>query len=190
MTFTAVHPVQPVMARIMRIGRTVSHGFAYLLLLLAIALIGLTASATISLGATMARRDAERQLLAVGLEFQQALRSYAGVPVIASVPTTAQGPRSLDDLLKDPRVPGLRRHLRQIYADPLTGKEEWGLVKDNQGFIVGVHSLALGQPIQRTGFELPLASFEEAQDYRQWVFGLPMVQAGNAPGRTNNGIGL
>jgi type II secretory pathway pseudopilin PulG len=162
----------------MRIGRSViNQGFAYLLLLLAIALIGLTASATISLGATMARRDAERQLLAVGLEFQQALRSYAGLSMTASVPTAAQGPRSLDDLLKDSRVPGLRRHLRQIYADPLTGKKEWGLVKDNQDFIVGIYSLAEGRPIQRTGFELPLASFEEAQNYRQWVFGLPMVQA-------------
>jgi type II secretory pathway pseudopilin PulG len=164
------------MGKIMRTGRSAGHGFAYLLLLLAIALIGLTAGATISLGATMARRDAERQLLAVGSEFQQALRSYAGIPPLASVSTPAQGPRSLDDLLKDPRVPGLRRHLRRIYADPLTGKKEWGLIKDSQGFILGIHSLAAGQPIQRTGFEQPFASFEEAQDYRQWVFGLPVVQ--------------
>jgi type II secretory pathway pseudopilin PulG len=148
-----------------------------MLLLLAIALIGLAASATISLGATFARRDAERQLLAVGMEFQLALRSYAGVPVNVAMPAAAQGPRSLDDLLKDPRVPGLRRHLRQLYADPLTGKQEWGLVKDNQGLILGVHSLAEGQPIQRSGFEPQLASFEDAESYRQWIFGLPTFQA-------------
>jgi hypothetical protein len=77
-------------------------------------------------------------------------------------------------LLKDARVPGLRRHLRQVYADPLTGKKEWGLVTDNQGFIVGVHSLSEAQPIQQVGFEPQLAQLEEAKSYRQWVFGLPI----------------
>jgi type II secretory pathway pseudopilin PulG len=156
----------------MRTGRRASRGYAYLLLLLAIALIGLAASTTISLGATMARRDAERQLLAIGVEFQQALRSYWGVPLAAAMPVAARGPRSLDDLLKDARVPGLRRHLRQVYADPLTGKKEWGLVTDNQGFIVGVHTLSEAQPIQQVGFEPQLAHLEEAKSYRQWVFGL------------------
>lgn len=148
-----------------------------MLLLLAIALVGIAASASVNLGATMARRNAEQQLLAIGLEFQQALRSYAGVPANAAIAAAAQGPRSLDDLLKDPRVPGLRRHLRQVYADPLTGKEQWGLVKDNRGFIIGVHSLAEGQPIQRTGFEPQLATFEDAASYQQWVFGLPISQS-------------
>jgi type II secretory pathway pseudopilin PulG len=177
MTFTAAHPVRLAMAETMRTGKRASSGFAYLLLLLAIALIGLAASASIQLGATIARRDAERQLIAVGLEFQVALRSYAGVPLDAAIPIAAQGPRSLSDLLKDPRVPGLRRHLRQLYADPLTGREEWGLLRDSQGFILGVHSVAEGRPIQRTGFESQLVSFEDTNSYRQWVFGLPTIQS-------------
>lgn len=154
----------------MRIGSRCSRGFAYLLLLLAIALTGLAASATIQFGATMSRRDAERQLLAIGIEFQQALRGYAGVPAGALVAATAAGPRSLDDLLKDPRVPGVRRHLRQVYADPLTGKQDWGLVRDSRGVIVGMYSVAEGQPIQRTGFAHSLPGFDEAPSYRQWVF--------------------
>ena len=145
-----------------------ASGFAYVLLLVAIAVIGLTASASLSLGANMARRDAEQQLLAIGLEFQAALRSYSG--------GSGQGPRELEDLLKDPRSLGIRRHLRQIYADPLTGQAEWGTVKDAAGTVIGVYSRAEGQPIRQTGFEPALASFGEADSYAQWVFGLPAAQ--------------
>lgn len=161
----------------MRIGdeATCAHpcrGFAYLLLLVAIALIGLAASAAVSLGAAMARRDAERSLLAIGMEFEQALNSYAGLPSGTVAPRGARGPRLLDDLLKDPRAPGVRRHLRQLYADPLTGTNEWGIVRDDQGFIVGVYSLATGRPIQRGGFETASAQFEDADSYKGWIFGL------------------
>jgi type II secretory pathway pseudopilin PulG len=156
----------------MRIGDARERGFAYVLLLLAVALIGIAASASVSLGATIARRDAERQLLAVGIEFQRALRSYAGVLPDGAAPPSARGPRALEDLLKDPRVPGIKRHLRQLYADPLTGRAEWEVVRDADGFITGVFSGAAGEPIRRERFELGLASFEEAQSYRDWIFGL------------------
>jgi type II secretory pathway pseudopilin PulG len=156
-------------------GRSSHCGFAYVALLLAIALIGLAASASLSLGSVMARRDAERQLLSVGLEFQQALRSYAGIPVAVAIPALGRGPRTIEELLKDPRVLGIRRHLRQLYADPLTGRNDWELVRDSEGYILGLYSTAEGRPIQRTGFEAPLASFEDAESYSQWVFGLPLA---------------
>lgn len=124
----------------------------------------------------MARRDAERELLAIGAEFRHALRSYAGVPLQAIEPAAHRGPRSLDELLRDPRAPGVRRHLRQIYADPLSGKTEWGLVRDPQGFLIGMYSLAEGRPITRTGFEPGGTGFEDAETYRQWVFGLPAAR--------------
>jgi type II secretory pathway pseudopilin PulG len=162
------------MGRSMRSGRprAVQAGFAYLILLLAIALIGLAAATAVQLGATMARRDAEQQLLAIGAEFEQALRSYAGVPAGARWVPAARGPRTLEELLRDPRVPGVRRHLRQIYADPMRGKAEWGLIYDAQGFIVGVHSLAEGKPIKSAGWPATWTRFEEAKTYRDWVFGL------------------
>lgn len=161
----------------MRTGRKRQRGFAYVLLLVAIALLGIAASTSLSLGAAMARRDAERQLLAVGSEFQQALRSYAGVPVAAASAPASRGPQTLDDLLKDPRVAGTRRHLRQLYPDPLTGRAEWGIVRDAQGHILGIHSLADGRPLQRTGFDPQFAALEEAESYAHWVFGLPLPGA-------------
>lgn len=164
------------MANFMLNGKQSARGFAYLLLLVAVALIGLVATASVSLGTQMARRDAERQLLAIGLEFQNALLSYAGVASGSIIANAARGPRTLDELLKDPRVPAIRRHLRQHYDDPLTGKAEWGLVVDSGGFIVGIYSLAEGRPIRQEGFESTQSSFDNAGSYRQWVFGLPASQ--------------
>jgi type II secretory pathway pseudopilin PulG len=163
-----------------------SRGFAYVLLLAAVAIIAVAATASLRIGVQMSRRDAEQSLLYVGSEFERALRSYAGVPASANVNASndaanqallsARGPRTLEELLKDPRTPGIRRHLRQIYADPMTGQQTWGLVKDPAGFIIGVYSLAEGVPIKQTGFAPNQAGFEQAQAYGTWVFGLPSTQ--------------
>lgn len=195
MTSAAARPGPDRTGRSMRSGRRAAQsqcGFAYMLLLIAVAVIGVAAASALSVGSTMARRDAEQQLLAIGEEFQRALSSYAGIssgevapaltpaPGIAAgspasgvplAPSGASGPRTLDDLLRDSRVPQVRKHLRQIYADPLTGKAEWGLVRDNQGFIVGIYSLADGRPIKRTGWPAQWAHFEEQKSYAGWVFG-------------------
>lgn len=163
-----------------RCGRS-GGGFAYVLLLLGVAVLALGATAALQLSAQAGRRQAEQSLLFVGGEFERALYSYAGVPVTTTVGTQAgallaRGPRTLEELLKDPRVPGVRRHLRQLYADPMTGKSEWGVVRDPAGFIIGIYSLADGQPIKQLGFDTRQAHFEEAPGYAKWVFGLPMAQ--------------
>lgn len=152
---------------------------ALLLMLVAVAVIGAVSAYGLQVGAQVSRRDAEEELLQVGLVFHQALLSY-----INSTPgQAALGPRSLDELLRDPRVPGLRRHLRRIPADPLTGRAEWGLVRSPDGQIVGIHSLADGQPIKRAGFEPPLLRLNAAESYRAWVFGpaQPPAPAASSP---------
>ncbi len=89
-------------------------GFAYLLLLIGVAIIGLTSAAAVNLGATVARRSAEDQLLAVGDEFRRALHSYAA--------SGGDAPKTLEALLPGSASPGVRRHLRKIYADPLPAR--------------------------------------------------------------------
>src|SRR5437868_825984 len=133
MTSEAARRASRAMERSMRNGRRSSHGFTYVALLMVIALIGFAASASVSVGSVVARRDAELQLLVIGMEYQRALRSYAGVPADLTTPSLGRGPRMLEELLRDPRAPGIRRHLRQLYPDPLTGLNEWGLVRDAQG---------------------------------------------------------
>lgn len=152
-----------------------SGGFAYVLLLIGVATLWMLSAASLSTGSQLSRRDAERELLAIGAEFEQALTSYAGGNSNTGRAIDGLGPQTLEELLKDPRVPSIKRHLRQIYADPLTGKSEWGLVKAPGGFIVGVYSLAEGVPIRRSGFEPARAGFEDAPTYADWVFGLPMA---------------
>ena len=149
----------------MRNGKFRQQGFAYVLLLASIAIVAIAAAATVQIGTQASRKSAEQALLFVGSEFERAFRSYAA--------QSPHGPRTLEELLKDPRSPGIRRHLRQIYADPLTGQATWGLVKDPAGFLTGVYSLAPGQPIKQTGFEAHRKSFENAEGYDAWVFGLP-----------------
>ncbi len=151
-------------------------GFAYVLLLITVSVISILASASVSLGSQIARRDAEHHLLSIGAEFEQALRAYAAVPAGAMAAANARGPRNLEELLKDPRSASTRRFLRQVYADPLTGQDAWGTVKDSSGFIVGIYSLADGKPIKKTGFPIQQASFEDADTYSAWVFGLPNAQ--------------
>jgi hypothetical protein len=147
-------------------------GFSYLLLLLLLAVLAVATTGSLALGHAMERRTAERALLATGEEFRLALLSWrAG---------GGTGPTELAELLRDPRVPGVRRHLRRLPYDPMTGRAEWGLVRDNGGRITAVFSLAEGTPIQRDGFDgVRQAGFEGAESYAQWVFGAAVPRAIN-----------
>lgn len=90
-------------------------------------------------------------------------------------------PATLEELLKDERFPGVRRHLRKVFVDPMTGKAEWGLVQVS-GRIVGIHSLSTAVPIKQAGFEGDEQAFTGAQSYAEWVFGsvaqMPPTPAG------------
>ncbi|MEF8697744.1 MAG: type II secretion system protein [Candidatus Accumulibacter sp. UW20] len=141
-------------------------GFTYLGLLILVAILALVASATLTLGSIVQRREAEERLLEVGDAYRQAIASY----VHSSPAGNRRYPASLADLLKDPRHPGVRRHLRQLYPDPISGKNEWGLVQAPGGGIMGVHSLSLARPIRISGFAIENQSFEDKEHYAQWVF--------------------
>ncbi len=153
----------------MRSGSVAQSGFAYALLLVVVAIIGMAAAASITLGATFARRAAEQRLLVIGGEFERALESYRAATPAGN---PARDPRSLDDLLMDPRYTALKRHLRQVYPDPVSGGDEWGLLRAPSGAILGVYSLGSGAPIKHTGFAVQRAHFENAEHYADWIFGL------------------
>lgn len=145
-----------------------ANGVALLGLLALVAVIGATSAASLRLGAAMHRRAAERELLFVGLEFQRALASYAAMAP-AGAPRT---PRTLDDLLRDRRVPMLQRHLRRVYRDPITGQPTWGLIRGPEGGIVAVHSLSQAAPTMQTGFPPELQHLAGRRSYSEWVFGV------------------
>ena len=165
------------------------RGFTLLGVILLAALLAIAAATTLSAGVTLQRRAAEDDLLAVGLEFRNAFKSYYDAAI-----STPRYPAKLEDLLRDPRFPGVRRHLRKLYADPLTGKADWATIPAPGGGIMGVYSKAEGTPIKLALFVPEFASFEGKSSYAEWQFaylapelGGPAAQGtnANASGNTN-----
>lgn len=141
-------------------------GFTYIGLLLAVALVGTLVAAAASHWHLEVQREKEQELLFVGNEFRQAIVSYAA----ATKPKARPYPMSLDDLLLDERTVEKRRHLRRIYADPMTGRAEWGLVRMANGQIIGIHSLSDGQPIKQAGFRRRDEGLMGRAKYSEWQF--------------------
>lgn len=148
-------------------GLGLQRGFTYVVVLLLLALHGAVLAVTGTLWHIAQKREKERELLFVGDQFRRAIRSYA-----ASGPGTAgQLPGSLDDLLLDPRAPVVKRHLRRIYLDPMTGTKDWGLVMTPDGkAIVGVYSHSREAPLKTGNFSAGDEDFENAAGYSDWKF--------------------
>jgi type II secretory pathway pseudopilin PulG len=160
--------------------RASQGGYTYLALLILLAIISITAAASAELGAIYQRRMAEKELLAVGAEFQRALQSYSSATPIGQ-PTQ---PRTLEELLRDPRYPNVVRHLRRVYEDPMTGKADWVLVMSPDGqTIVGIHSASHAHPIQIAHFPAAFQGFANKKSYTDWVFvaRFPTLTQGQRP---------
>jgi type II secretory pathway pseudopilin PulG len=151
-------------------------GFTYLAMLLFVALIGIGLTATAEVWSTQRQRDKERELVAVGHEIRDAIgQYYRETPGGAS-----RFPEKLEDLLEDKRYPGIKRHLRRIYRDPMTGSTQWGLVMAPEGGIQGVYSLSRDKPLKRTAFSALDFEMEKATSYSGWRF-IYMPQLTNLP---------
>jgi len=157
--------------------RRASRGFTYLTVLLILALIARGLALAGEVWETAAKRDKEAELLFIGNQYRQAITRYylAG---------KNQYPRALEDLLKDPRQPGIVRYLRRPYPDPFTGKAEWGTVKAPDGGVQGVYSLSEEKPVKIANFRVRDAGFESAQKYADWKFVYSPLAPGQAAPKT------
>jgi type II secretory pathway pseudopilin PulG len=142
-------------------------GFTYMGLLILLAIMAIVSATALQVGAIVHRRAAEEALLDVGREFSRALESYR----LATPVGQPSEPATLQDLLRDPRFPGVVRHLRKLYYDPISGRQEWGIqrLEDSRG-IVGIFSLSDARPIKIANFELRLQGFTGKSSYQEWVF--------------------
>ena len=160
-----------------------TRGYALLTLFIVIALIGVALLGATSVFSLDRQRERERELLFVGDQYRQAIGHY-----YLSTPA-GRGrvlPPSLEALIDDDRFTIPVHHLRRAYADPITGKPEWGLLKVGER-IIGVYSLSDAQPIKATGFDPVYAAFEDAKSYRDWIFAfriraaVPVLPSASSP---------
>ena len=144
--------------------RARQRGFGYLLVLFALAALGLSLAGTGQVWHTTSQREKEADLLFVGNQYRRAIESYYK----QSPDAVKQYPLKLEDLLEDKRFPTPKRHLRQLYRDPMTGSADWGLLKVADS-IVGVYSTSEGSAL-KTKFMERDAAFAGTSRYAEWVF--------------------
>lgn len=126
-------------------------------------------------------REREADLLRIGQAYAQAIGAYYE----SSPGNLKRWPRTLEDLTDDKRFVGIRRHIREVYPDPMTRSANWGIVMSDDGGIAGVHSLSTAQPIRSASLELDTLSLPAAGRYADWefVYRPPLLQAAPATPR-------
>lgn len=140
-------------------------GVTYLAVLLLVALMGAMLAAAGVLWHTAQVREKERELLFIGNEYRRAIQLYYNSPG-----GVRQFPSELAHLVRDPRQSAVKRYLRKLYRDPMTGKPEWGLEKNPDGSIAGVYSLSNEAPFKTANFSKGDTDFEGKAKYSDWKF--------------------
>ena len=148
----------------MQLGR--QKGFAWIFVLAALALASATGALVAQRWSDKTSRDREQMLLRIGDEYARALADYRA----SSPGSDRRYPASLEQLVLDTRFVGLRRHLRKLYPDPMTGQPDWVLLRDPRGDIIGVHSRSEQQTWTRVPQRLAHVDLPTAERYAAWVF--------------------
>jgi type II secretory pathway pseudopilin PulG len=157
------------------------RGFSYIMLMIAIVLMGVAMSVAARQWKTMVQRELEADLLAKGIEIQNALALYSTSVKAGRVMPGEVYPQTLADLTKLPKP-----FLRKVYLDPV-GHGEWELVRAPTGGIMGVRSKSKSKPIRQHDFPLAVRHFEGKPTYYDLVFQYPnpsmaaIVPAGAQP---------
>lgn len=159
-----------------------ARGFTYVGLMVLVAVIGIAATAVVQVGELARRRAAEAELLFIGKQYVRAFLEYE---LFTPEGNGSRAPSRLEDLLRDPRQPGVRRYLREVYADPITGKADWQLVRAPGGGIMGVRSASCAETIKRSFPDGEFIYLNGQKRYCDWTFAY--VMACGAHCRTGEG---
>ncbi len=163
-------------------SRPRQRGFAYAMVLVAIVLVGIFAGVANLTTTRIVQADREAELLFRGQAYRSAIARFHAV--------AGRYPRSLHDLIKDPRF-GQRAYLRALYPDPMADAAEragegggWRLVRAPDGGIAGVASKSRQVPLKRAYFPPGLEKFEDTNSYEEWVFDhVPRFSTAAGPAR-------
>jgi type II secretory pathway pseudopilin PulG len=133
-------------------------GIVFLMLLAMILVISIVTTGVTEVWHTQMRREREAELIFRLNEIRQAITKYRA--------DHNRPPRELKDLLRDTSQIQVKRYLRRLYTDPMTGKGEWELklVIDRTGAVSGiddVHSRSTAKPLK-------ILPDKQADTYKDW----------------------
>ena len=146
----------------MQTGKHSQDGSVFMGMLVTVAVVAVMLMEVGTLWSSVLQRERELELLARGNEIRRAIGLYY-----------REGnsfPKTLEDLVLDRRQPTVKRYLRRVYDDPLTGSSEWGVVEGPGETIMGVFSKAKGTPFKQGNFSVINQRFTGQGSYQGWVF--------------------
>lgn len=174
--------------RTSRAGKAASRqqGFTYAAVLVAVVIVGIGAEVAYLSMVRIVQAEKEAELLFRGQAYLRAIESFHK--------TNGVFPRSLDELLKDPRSAS-KHHIRVLYPDPMAKekKQGWQLIPSTDGGVGGVASRSSDKPIKTANFPEMFDKFSGTQSYSEWIFDyvapVPAIvpKAGTAPSQEVNG---
>jgi type II secretory pathway pseudopilin PulG len=150
-----------------------AQGFTYISALVFVAIMGIALSTAGGVWSAVVKREREQELLFRGDQILRAIDSY-----YKQTPgnRTPEYPRSMQDLLKDPRYPSIRRHLRRPFTNPMSGDGNWEYILDKRGGIKGVFAKSEEAPNKKGQFPAGYERFERATAYSDWQFSHDLKQ--------------
>lgn len=153
-------------------------GFSYLMVMMAVTIMGLLTTVAAKQWKTMIQRELEMDLLAKGMEIQAALALYSASAKAGRVTPGEIYPQTLAELTRPPKP-----FLRKVYRDPV-GHGEWELVRAPAGGIMGVRSKSKHRSVKQNNFPLAVRHFQGKPTHYDWVFQHPNPSQGGVLGAT------
>jgi type II secretory pathway pseudopilin PulG len=168
---------------------TSAAGFTLIAAMVAVTIIGIMLGATGQSWTMFMKREREEELLFRGMQYRDAIiRWNNGGKIPSTLPGAIQPVlqnkkplMDLKDLLQDPGSAGTVKYLRQLYKDPITGKDFVPIPDANKN-IIGVASSSEDKPLKTSNFPEELKVFlADKKKYSEWQF-VYGTQPAAAPG--------
>lgn len=131
-------------------------GSILIILVLMVVVVQIAAWKARPVMATSLKRAKEKELKFVLKEFKRGILRFKKF--------NNRYPMKVEDLVSSPHP----RYVRQLYADPMTGKREWGVERDKTGTqIIGVKSLSKEKSM--AGVEYSRWFFDDSLEFRMAI---------------------
>lgn len=144
-------------------GRPLANrdGFTLILVMAVVVILGISLGLTGQSWRMIMKREREKELLFRGSQIKEAIESFRKQNVTTVV-------NDLSELVRY-RSPSVRP-LRRLYNDPMTGKPDWRLIRDQYG-IKGVASSSQEKPVKVSFSNISsLSTLTGKKKYSEWEF--------------------